>query len=108
VEELKEGGADIPVTEENAHEYITLFVTHTFYNGCKEQFDSFKRGFYKSASLETISSFFKPEELEQMVCGSKLLDFDNMLQKTRFRNGFTKECDFIKWFFEILNEFDET
>jgi len=97
----------IQVTTENAKEYVNLYIQHTFYAGCKSQFDSFKRGFYKSASLETISSFFKPEELEQLVIGSKLLDFDNMYARCKYRGGFAKDHQFVKWFFEVLNEFDE-
>lgn len=86
---------------------MKLYTNHTFYNGCKLQFDSFKRGFYKAASLETISSFFKPEELEQLVIGSKLLDFDKMFERCKYRGGLTKEHELVKWFFEVLGEFDE-
>lgn len=107
VHEIKPNGANIQVTEQNAKEYVKLFVQHTFYTGCKQQVDAFKRGFYKSASLESISSFFKPEELEQVVIGSKLLDFDNMFKSCKYRGGFSKEHPFVKQFFEVLNEFDE-
>jgi ubiquitin-protein ligase E3 A len=52
-------------------------------------------------------SFFKPEELEQLIIGSKLLDFDNLQKKCKFRGGFNAEHPFVQNFFEVLNEFDE-
>lgn len=90
-EELKPGGAGISVTEQNAQEYVKLFIHHTFYKGCESQFEFFKKGFFKAASVETIVSFFKPEELEQLIIGSKLLDFDNMYKKCKYRGGFNAE-----------------
>lgn len=107
VQELKPGGSSIQVTEQTAKEYVELFVQHTFYSGCQPQFESFKRGFYKAASLETITSFFKPEELEQLVVGSKLLDFQNLFDRCKFRGGLSKDHELVKWFFEVLQEFDE-
>ena len=63
-EELLPNGANIPVTEENAHEYIRLLIEFTFHGSCKKQFEAFRRGFYRTLEESTIKSFFKPEELE--------------------------------------------
>lgn len=35
VQELKPGGQMIQVTQENAKEYVKLYIQHTFYNGCQ-------------------------------------------------------------------------
>ena len=44
--ELKEGGATIPVTEENKEEYVRLVVSYRLDNSIKEQVKAFLDGFY--------------------------------------------------------------
>ena len=90
------------MTEENAEEYINLLIDYTFYGSCKPQFEAFKRGFYRTLEEATIKSFFKPEELEQLVCGSQLLDFETLREKAKYRNGYTKDHEIIQWLFEII------
>jgi E3 ubiquitin-protein ligase HUWE1 len=45
--ELKEGGAKIPVTEENKGEYVRLVVSYRLDNSIKEQNLAFLDGFYE-------------------------------------------------------------
>ena len=43
--ELKSGGMDIPVTDENKHEYISLMIQWRLDQGVAKQMDSLKKGF---------------------------------------------------------------
>lgn len=45
--ELKEGGAKIPVTEENKGEYVRLVVSYRLDNSIKDQVKAFLDGFYE-------------------------------------------------------------
>jgi E3 ubiquitin-protein ligase HUWE1 len=45
--ELKPGGADIPVTEENKEEYVRLVVSYRLDNSIKDQIKAFLDGFYE-------------------------------------------------------------
>ena len=45
--ELKPGGGEIYVNEENREEYVNLYVHYTFVQQCAEKLKSFKKGFYK-------------------------------------------------------------
>ena len=45
--ELKENGANIPVTEENKEEYIRLVVSYRLQNSIKDQLKAFLEGFYE-------------------------------------------------------------
>lgn len=45
--ELKEGGAAIPVTEENKEEYVRLVVSYRLDNSIKDQVKAFLDGFYE-------------------------------------------------------------
>jgi len=45
--ELKDGGAAIPVTEENKEEYVSLVVSYRLDNSIKDQIKAFLEGFYE-------------------------------------------------------------
>lgn len=45
--DLKEGGADITVTEENKEEYVRLVVQYRLDAAIKEQINAFLGGFYE-------------------------------------------------------------
>ena len=45
VVELKPGGNDIPVDNDNKHEYVQLIVRHRLVHGIKDQVRSLKTGF---------------------------------------------------------------
>lgn len=47
VVELKEGGAQIPVTEENKAEYVKLVVSYRLDHSIKDQIKAFLEGFYE-------------------------------------------------------------
>ena len=78
-----------------------LLVDFIFNQHCEEQFKNFKLGFFKVVA-EDIIQLFKPEELELMVCGSKLLDFKELETATQYVDGYTKDNEIIKWFWEII------
>ena len=46
-EELKPGGAEIYVSEQNREEYVSLFVNYTFIKKCENKLKAFRRGFYR-------------------------------------------------------------
>jgi len=58
---------------------------------CEDKLRSFKRGFYKVCEENLMSQFFKPEELEQLICGSRVLDFKSWEKNCRFIEGYTEE-----------------
>ena len=73
--ELKPGGTDIFVTEDNREEYVNLYINYMFVKQCEDKLRAFKIGFYKVCDETIMSSLFKPQELEQLICGSRVLDF---------------------------------
>ena len=54
--ELKPGGGDVPVTEENKKEYVDCVVDYRISRRVKEQFDAFMEGL-----LEVRMSAIAPE-----------------------------------------------
>ena len=45
--DLKEGGADIAVTNSNREEYVALYVDYLITKSVRVQFEAFRRGFKK-------------------------------------------------------------
>ena len=53
---------------------------------------------------QDIIELFKPEELELMVCGSKLLDFKELQANASYVDGYTQESEVVHWLWQIVIE----
>ena len=53
--ELKEGGASIPVTQENKKEFVQLSANYRLYSSIKDQIESLLAGFYEIIPKDLIS-----------------------------------------------------
>jgi ubiquitin-protein ligase E3 A len=95
--ELKPGGADIPVTSSNRHEFVDLYVEYILEKSISKQFTPFKKGFMRACGGEALK-LFRPFELELLVCGSQEFDFEALQSTTRYEDGYTEDSDIIKWF----------
>jgi ubiquitin-protein ligase E3 A len=45
-----------------------------------------------------LSTLFRPEEVEQLVCGSHIFDFEELQNATEYDGGFTALSETIKYF----------
>lgn len=107
-ENLKKDGDKIYVTKKNRQEFVDLYIQHLFLIQCKEQIDSFKRGFYKLFDQPMLRLLYTPEELEQFVCGSKDLNFNQLKTVTKYIKPLGPKYDLINWFWNIvLNDFTD-
>lgn len=61
--DLKPNGSEIPVTEENKQEYVTLVVEHRLDSAIKDQVKAFLDGFYEVIPRNLIT-IFDPDQLE--------------------------------------------
>ena len=66
--ELKPGGADVPVTEENKKVYVDLVVEYRISKRVQEQFEAFMSGFNELIPQELIN-VFDERELELLIGG---------------------------------------
>ena len=104
--ELIPNGANIMVTEENRQEFVLKQIDYIFNKQCEGQLRSFRKGFYRVCDETLIQQLFKPEELEQLVCGSKKLDFKALQKACKYVDGFTKESAQGIWLWEVVHEMD--
>ena len=82
--ELKPGGADVQVTEENKKEYVDLIVEYRISKRVKEQFEAFMSGFSELIPLDLIT-VFDERELELLIGGISEIDVDGWRKFTDYR-----------------------
>jgi ubiquitin-protein ligase E3 A len=70
---------------------VKLYVHYTFVKQCEDKLRSFKKGFYRVCDEDLMRQLFKHEELEQLICGSRVLDFKAWQNNCRFIEGYTEE-----------------
>ena len=97
--ELKPGGSDIQVTEENKEEYLSLVCEWRMTRGIEEQTKAFLEGFNEVVPLEWLQ-YFDERELELMLCGMQEIDVDDWQRNSVYRH-YTKNSKQVQWFWQV-------
>ena len=105
VVDLIENGRNIPVTEENKHEYVRLIVEHKLLSSVKEQMESFLKGFHDIIP-EDLIAIFNEQELELLISGLPDIDVDDWKSNTEYHN-YTAASQQIQWFWRAVRSFDK-
>ena len=84
--ELKPGGLDIPVEEDNKQEYIDLMVKWRMDRGVSQQMESLVKGFREIIPLSLVKQF-DAQELEFVIAGTVEVDVRDWRNHTEYRNG---------------------
>ena len=115
--ELKPGGADVPVTEENKKEYVDLVVGYRIQKRVQEQFEAFMSGFNELIPQELIN-VFDERELELLIGGMSEIDVyvssavlvrfntdlrfsDDWMKYTDYR-GYEMNDEVVQWFWKCI------
>lgn len=104
--ELKPGGKNIDVDNENKQEFVWLVSYHRLYQGVKVQIDNFLNGFYEIIPRKYIS-IFDHHEIELLISGLPEIDIDDLKLNTEYK-GFDPNCAEIRWFWEIMHSLNAT
>lgn len=102
--ELKPGGGEIRVTEENKDEYLRLMTDWRFSRGQEEQTKSFLDGFNEVLPLEWLH-YFDERELELMLCGMQEIDIDDWQRNSIYRH-YTRNSKQVIWFWQFIRDMD--
>lgn len=98
--ELKPGGDDVPVTEENKKEYVEAVVDYRISTRVKEQFEAFMSGFSELIPQDLIT-VFDERELELLIGGMSEIDVDDWTKFTDYR-GYEMNDEVIQWFWKCV------
>ncbi|XP_062860944.1 E3 ubiquitin-protein ligase NEDD4-like isoform X2 [Trichomycterus rosablanca] len=99
--ELKPGGADIIITDDNKKEYIHLVMQWRFVNRVQKQMSAFKEGFYELIPLDLIK-IFDENELELLMCGLGDVDVNDWRENTKYKNNYGPNHAVIQWFWKAV------
>ena len=102
--DLIENGRNIDVNEENKFDYIQRLCSYKLYDTIKPQIDSLLKGFYEIIPQKLIS-IFNHRELELVISGMPTIDIKDWKNNTIYEN-YTEESDVVKFFWEIIESFD--
>lgn len=103
--DLKPNGRDIPVTEENKHEYVKLVSEQKLTLAIKDQIKAFLDGFHDIIPPHLIS-IFNEQELELLISGLPDIDIDNWKNTTEYQ-GYTSSSPQVQWFWRAVRSFDQ-
>uniref|UniRef100_A0A4W3GMP8 E3 ubiquitin-protein ligase n=1 Tax=Callorhinchus milii TaxID=7868 RepID=A0A4W3GMP8_CALMI len=103
-QELKPGGNNLLVTEENKEEYIGLVAEWRLSRGVEEQTQAFLEGFNEVLPLHYLQSF-DAKELEVLLCGMQEIDLNDWQRNAIYRN-YNRNSKQIIWFWQVVKEMD--
>ncbi|KAJ3272680.1 hypothetical protein HDV01_005316 [Terramyces sp. JEL0728] len=102
--DLKPGGSDIPITDENKAEYVQLLTEWRICTRVKEQRDAFAEGFYELIPRELVN-VFDERELELLIGGISDIDVEDWKKNTEYR-GYKEDDEAVQLFWKAVQEWD--
>lgn len=102
--DLKTGGSEIPVTNDNKQEYIDLVIQWRFVSRIYPQMKSFLDGFDEVLPLSLIK-VFDENELELLMCGIGEIDVRDWKRHTVYKSGYHANHIVIQWFWRVMLSF---
>lgn len=104
--DLKPDGRNLPVTEENKHEYVSLVTEHRLTTAIKDQIEAFLQGFHEVIPASLIQ-IFNEQELELLISGLPDIDIDDWKNNTEYQGGYSSNSTQIQWFWRAVRSFDQ-
>ncbi|XP_052266367.1 E3 ubiquitin-protein ligase SMURF2-like isoform X2 [Dreissena polymorpha] len=102
--ELKPGGREVKVTEDNKKEYVKLYVQWVFMRGIEAQFLALQKGFHEIIPQHLLRPFDE-RELELMIGGLGKIDLNDWKMHTRLKHC-TADTNIVKWFWKATESYD--
>ncbi|CAG4977925.1 unnamed protein product [Parnassius apollo] len=107
IEELKPGGANIPVTAENRIEYIHLVADYKLNRQIRSQCNAFKRGLTSVVNAEWLR-MFSCRELQLLISGAEVpIDLEDLKRNTHYAGGFSPTHPTVQCFWKVVENFTD-
>ena len=105
--ELKENGKNIPITESNKDEFITLFWKYYLFKSIDSQYVEFTLGFFSLIPEETIQ-ILDCDEFILFLCGTNNISLMDWKSNTKYKGVYSESHPVIVWFWDILSRLTNT
>lgn len=102
--DLVPNGRNIPVTEENKNEYVSLVVEYRLQTSVQEQMSNFITGFHEIIPRDLVA-IFDEQELELLISGLPDIDVQDWQNNTVY-NNYSASSEQIQWFWRAVKSFD--
>eukprot|EP00106_Octopus_bimaculoides_P008727 XP_014776169.1 PREDICTED: E3 ubiquitin-protein ligase NEDD4-like [Octopus bimaculoides] len=103
--ELKPGGKDIVVCEENKLEYIDLVIKWRFVSRVENQMKLFMKGF-NALIPQTLLQIFDENEVELLMCGLQDIDVNDWKRNTAYKGEYNQNHPAIVHFWRCVYSFN--
>jgi ubiquitin-protein ligase E3 C len=103
--DLLPNGSNIAVTAENKVRFIYLLSDYYLSRQLSRQASAFQQGMASVLNLQWLR-MFAAEELRLLLSGSQSFDVADLQRHTNYGSGYSQDHELIRWFWEIINEFD--
>ncbi|UIZ27835.1 hypothetical protein KXD40_004287 [Peronospora effusa] len=112
--ELKPGGANIDVTDENKIEYLSLVLRYRMLDSVAEQLTALLKGLYEVIPKSLIT-IFDYQELDFYLSGLPTLNVTEWQNNSRVRHaaqdndsdGIEQELEVMEWFWDVVGSFTD-
>lgn len=104
--ELKPGGKEIDVTDDNKLEYMDLYLKWRVYGSRKDQIKAFLGGFWEVVPVELLQ-VFDWQQLELVMCGMPKIDVTDWTANTVYNGEFHAGHKVIKMFWQVVEELEQ-
>ena len=94
------------MTNQNREEFVDLYLNWLLNVTVRDRFRAFYLGFHSVCASNALI-MLRPEEVEQLVCGSPTLDLQELKKVTTYDKGYRKEDATIGHFWEVLEDYSE-
>lgn len=104
---LIKDGESIKITESNKEQFVHLLLDRILVSGVAKQVNFFQRGLLRVVPRELvqrITGIMTVKEIELMLCGADGIDVDDWEKHTEYENGYTKDSQAVRWFWEAVRE----
>jgi len=102
--ELKEGGAQIEVTDENKDEFLELKANYVMHGRMAKERQALLNAFNEVVDLRDLTGV-DPQELELMFSGTPDISVDDWEANTDY-DQYEPNDRVIKWFWEVVKSWD--
>ncbi|CAB3244315.1 unnamed protein product [Arctia plantaginis] len=102
--ELKAGGANVPVDNENKDEYIKLVIQWRFVKRVEEQMFAFLDGLSALVPLSLLK-IFDEHELELLLCGIQHIDVRDWRANSLYKGDYHANHIVVQWFWRVVLSF---
>lgn len=107
--DLKPNGLEIPVTDENKLEYLSLRLKHRMLDSIKPQLESLLEGIYETIPPDLLW-VFDYQELDLLLCGVPQLDLEDWKKHSEYYGMYKRLGEnhtVIKWFWEVVSDMSQ-